>query len=107
MLPPLKPIAMKARLSWPTKPVCVRMYRLAALLDAGTGDADISWGCRAGRSRGYALVWISETGVRLYSSGQPGGALADRLPYQARLALGETLRLKVMLKMYVMRLGED
>ena len=40
---------------------------------------------------GTLLVWVGEAGVRLYSSGQPGGARADRLLYQARLALGTVL----------------
>ena len=56
---------------------------------------------------GTLLVWVGEAGVRLYSSGQPGGARADRLLYQARLALDETLRLKVVRKMYAMRFGEE
>src|SRR4026207_2468508 len=33
---------------------------------------------------GCPLVWVGEAGVRLYASGQPGGARADRLLYQAR-----------------------
>lgn len=56
---------------------------------------------------GTLLVWVGEAGVRLYSAGQPGGARADRLLYQARLALDETLRLKVVRKMYAMRFGEE
>lgn len=56
---------------------------------------------------GTLLVWVGEAGVRLYSSGQPGGARADRLLYQARLALDENLRLKVVRKMYAMRFGEE
>jgi CRISPR-associated protein Cas1 len=55
---------------------------------------------------GTLLVWVGEAGVRLYSAGQPGGARSDRLLYQARLALDETLRLKVVRKMYAMRFGE-
>jgi len=55
---------------------------------------------------GTLLVWVGEAGVRLYSSGQPGGARSDRLLYQARLALDETLRLKVVRKMYAVRFGE-
>ncbi len=35
---------------------------------------------------GTLLVWVGEAGVRLYASGQPGGARADRLLYQAKLA---------------------
>lgn len=55
---------------------------------------------------GTLLVWVGEAGVRLYSSGQPGGARSDRLLYQARLALDDDLRLKVVRKMYALRFGE-
>jgi CRISPR-associated protein Cas1 len=56
---------------------------------------------------GTLLVWVGEAGVRLYSAGQPGGARADRLLYQAKLALDEVLRLKVVRKMYAIRFGEE
>jgi CRISPR-associated protein Cas1 len=56
---------------------------------------------------GTLLVWVGEAGVRLYSAGQPGGARSDRLLYQAKLALDEELRLKVVRKMYAMRFGEE
>lgn len=55
---------------------------------------------------GTLLVWVGEGGVRLYASGQPGGARSDRLLYQARLALDDVLRLKVVRKMYEFRFGE-
>ncbi|WP_159561591.1 type I-E CRISPR-associated endonuclease Cas1e [Alcanivorax sp. S71-1-4] len=55
---------------------------------------------------GTLLVWVGESGVRLYASGQPGGARADRLLYQAKLALDDELRLKVVRKMYEVRFGE-
>ena len=55
---------------------------------------------------GTLLVWVGESGVRLYASGQPGGARADRLLYQAKLALDDDLRLKVVRKMYEVRFGE-
>jgi CRISPR-associated protein Cas1 len=55
---------------------------------------------------GCLLVWIGEAGVRLYASGQPGGARADRLLYQAKLALDDEARLKVVRKMYEMRFRE-
>jgi CRISP-associated protein Cas1 len=60
----------------------------------------------AGRT-GTLLVWVGEAGVRLYSAGQPGGARSDRLLYQAKLALDEVLRLKVVRKMYALRFGEE
>jgi len=56
---------------------------------------------------GCLLLWVGEAGVRLYAAGQPGGARADRLLYQARLALDPKLRLKVVRKMYAIRFGED
>lgn len=56
---------------------------------------------------GTLLVWVGEAGVRLYSAGQPGGARSDRLLYQARLALVDDLRLKVVRKMYALRFGEE
>jgi len=55
---------------------------------------------------GCLLVWVGEAGVRLYASGQPGGARADRLLYQAKLALDDAARLKVVRKMYEIRFGE-
>ena len=55
---------------------------------------------------GCLLVWVGESGVRFYSAGQPGGARADRLLYQARLALDDTARLKVVRKMYELRFKE-
>lgn len=56
---------------------------------------------------GCLLVWIGEAGVRLYASGQPGGARSDRLLYQAKLALDDTARLKVVRKMYALRFNEE
>lgn len=55
---------------------------------------------------GTLLIWVGEAGVRLYSVGQPGGARSDHLLYQAKLALDENLRLKVVRKMFELRFGE-
>jgi CRISPR-associated protein Cas1 len=55
---------------------------------------------------GCLLVWVGEGAVRLYSSGQPGGARADRLLYQARCALDEMARLNVVREMFRIRFGE-
>lgn len=55
---------------------------------------------------GCLLVWVGEGGVRMYSAGQPGGARADRLLYQAKLALDDAARLKVVRKMYELRFKE-
>jgi len=56
---------------------------------------------------GCLLIWVGEAGVRLYAAGQPGGARADRLLYQAKLALDDTARLKVVRHMYRMRFGDE
>jgi CRISP-associated protein Cas1 len=56
---------------------------------------------------GCLLVWVGEAGVRLYASGQPGGARADRLLYQAKLALDDGARLRVVRKMYALRFKEE
>ena len=56
---------------------------------------------------GCLLVWVGEGGTRVYSAGQPGGARADRLLYQARLALDDEPRLRVVRAMYKMRFGEE
>ncbi|MCS7081271.1 MAG: type I-E CRISPR-associated endonuclease Cas1e [Chloracidobacterium sp.] len=56
---------------------------------------------------GTLIIWCGEAGVRFYSAGQPGGARADKLLYQAKLALDETARLKVVRKMYALRFKEE
>src|SRR5690625_3478580 len=47
---------------------------------------------------GTLLVWVGEAGVRLYASGQPGGARADRLLFLARLSLDVKTRLILVSK---------
>lgn len=56
---------------------------------------------------GTLLIWVGEAGVRLYAAGQPGGARSDRLLYQARLALDDEARLRVVRRMYALRFGEE
>ncbi len=125
MLPPLKPIAMKERVSllfieYGEIDVIdgafvvidktgirtqIPVGSIACLmLEPGTR---VSHRAAALASRvGTLLVWVGEAGVRLYSAGQPGGARADRLLYQAKLALDDAARLKVVRKMYDIRFGE-
>lgn len=55
---------------------------------------------------GCLILWTGNGGVRLYSAGQPGGARADRLLYQAKLALDESTRIKVVRAMYEYRFKE-
>jgi CRISPR-associated protein Cas1 len=126
LLPPLKPIAIKERLSVlfiekghldvldgafvVVDKTGVRTHVpvggvACLMLEPGTrvSHAAIALAARVGT----LLVWVGEAGVRLYSSGQPGGARSDRLLYQAKLALDENLRLKVVRQMYSMRFGEE
>ncbi len=126
MLPPLKPIPIKERLSIlfiekghldvldgafvVVDKTGVRTHLpvggvACLMLEPGTR---VSHAAAALAARvGTLLVWVGEAGVRLYSSGQPGGARADRLLYQAKLALEPDLRLKVVRKMYALRFGEE
>jgi CRISPR-associated protein Cas1 len=125
MLPPLKPIQMKERVSL----VFIEYGQIdvidgafvvidkngvrthipigsiaCLMLEPGTrvSHAAAALAARAGT----LLVWVGEAGVRLYASGQPGGARADRLLYQAKLALDDVARLKVVRKMYELRFQE-
>jgi CRISPR-associated protein Cas1 len=74
------------------------------MLEPGTrvSHAAVALAARAGT----LLVWVGAAGVRLYAAGQPGGARADRLLHQARLALDPELRLKVVRAMFAARFGE-
>lgn len=126
MLPPLKPLAIKERLSV----IFVEKGALDVLDGAfvvvdkngvrthvpigGVSCLMLEPGTRISHAAavlaarvGTLLVWVGEAGVRLYSAGQPGGARSDKLLYQARLALDESLRLKVVRKMFALRFGQD
>lgn len=74
------------------------------MLEPGTrvSHAAVALAARAGT----LLIWVGEAGVRLYAAGQPGGARSDRLLYQARLALDDDARLRVVRRMYERRFGE-
>ncbi len=74
------------------------------LLEPGTRISHAA--VKLASTTGTLLIWVGEAGVRLYSVGQPGGARSDRLLYQAKLALDETLRLKVVRKMFELRFKE-
>jgi CRISP-associated protein Cas1 len=125
MLPPLKPIMMRERVS-----LMFIEYGQIDVLDGafvvidkngvrthipvgGVACIMLEPGTRVSHAAaalaarmGTLLVWVGEAGVRLYASGQPGGARADRLLYQAKLALDDVARLKVVRKMYELRFGE-
>lgn len=75
------------------------------MLEPGTrvSHAAVALAARAGT----LLIWVGEAGVRLYAAGQPGGARSNRLLYQARLALDDDARLRVVRRMYARRFGED
>jgi CRISPR-associated protein Cas1 len=126
LLPPLKPIPIKDRLSVlyiekgnldvldgafvVVDKTGVRTHIpvggvACLMLEPGTRVSHAA--CALAARVGTLLVWIGEAGVRLYSAGQPGGARADRLLYQAKLALDADLRLKVVRKMYALRFGEE
>jgi len=125
MLPPIKPLPMKERVS-----MIFIQYGQVDVLDGAFVVIDkngvrthipvgsvacimLEPGTRVSHAAirlaalvGTLLVWVGESGVRLYASGQPGGARSDRLLYQAKLALDDELRLKVVRKMYEVRFDE-
>lgn len=126
MLPPLKPIAMKERLSllFLEKGELNVLDGAFVLVDENGVRTHIPVGSVAclmlepgirvshaavalASRVGCLLVWVGEAGVRLYAAGQPGGARSDRLLYQARLALDDDARLKVVRKMYSIRFKEE
>lgn len=125
MLPNLKPIPLKERLSL--------LYVEKAQLDVQDGAfvaidkvgvrmhipigavacLILEPGCRVSHAAvclasktGCLLLWTGEAGVRLYSAGQPGGASGRKLLYQASLALDKTSRLNIVRKMYELRFLE-
>lgn len=125
MLPPVKPIAMKERVSMvfveygqidvrdgafvvidksgvrthiPIGSVACLMLEPGTRVSHRAAELAARVGC--------LLIWVGEAGVRLYASGQPGGARSDRLLYQAKLALDDQARLKVVRKMYELRFEE-
>lgn len=125
MLPPLRPVAIRDRASL----LFLERGRLDVLdgsfvlVDAGGVRTHIPLGgiaclmlepgIRVSHAAvvlaarvGTLLVWVGEAGVRLYAAGQPGGARSDRLLFQAKLALDDALRLKVVRRMYEIRFGE-
>lgn len=100
MLPPLKPIPMKARVSM----IFIQYGQIdvkdgafvvidkngerthipvgsvaCIMLEPGTRVSHMATVLAA--RVGTLLLWVGEGGVRVYSSGQPGGARADRLLY--------------------------
>lgn len=102
MLPPLKPITMKERVSMAfiekgqldvkdgafvvIDETGIRTHIpvgsiACIMLEPGTRVSHhaVALAARAGT----LLVLVGEAGVRLYASGQPGGARSDRLLYQA------------------------
>lgn len=107
LLPPLKPIPIKDRISIlfvekgnldvldgafvVVDKTGVRTHIpiggvACLMLEVGTriSHAAVNLAARVGT----LLVWIGEGGVRLYSAGQPGGARSDRLLYQAKACTG-------------------
>lgn len=126
MLPPLKPLPMKDRLSMIfldrgqvdvldgafvlLDKAGVRTHIpvgsvACIMLEPGTRVSHAA--VKLAATAGTLLVWVGEAGVRLYASGQPGGARSDRLLYQAKLALDDELRLKVVRKMFELRFDEE
>lgn len=74
------------------------------MLEPGTrtSHAAVALAARAGT----LLIWVGEAGVRLYATGQPGGARSDKLLWQCRMALDPDARLNIVRRMFQLRFGE-
>ena len=124
-LPPAKPIMLKERASMVFLQygeidvidgafVLINKKRIRTQIPIGsvacimleTGTRITHEAVKTAANVGCLLLWVADGGGRLYSAGQPGGARADRLLYQAKLALDDAARLKVVRAMYAMRFGE-
>ncbi|MDP6415632.1 MAG: subtype I-E CRISPR-associated endonuclease Cas1, partial [Gammaproteobacteria bacterium] len=118
MLPPLKPIPIKDRVSMVfiekgqidvIDGACVVVDKSGVrthipvgsiaclMLEPGTRISHMA--VKLAATVGTLIIWVGEAGVRFYAAGQPGGARSDRLLYQAKLALDDEARLKVVRKM--------
>ena len=100
MIPPLGPIMLKDRIS-----MIFLRYGHLDVIDGAFVLVDQN-GVRTHIPVGSVACIMLEPGIRLYSSGQPGGARSDKLLYQARLALDKELRLRVVQRMYELRFKE-
>jgi CRISP-associated protein Cas1 len=74
------------------------------MLEPGTRASHASISLAA--SAGTLLIWTGEAGVRLYATGQPGGARSHKLLWQCRLALDPDARLRIVRKMFSLRFHE-
>jgi CRISPR-associated protein Cas1 len=77
----------------------------AIMLEPGTRTSHAAVALAA--SAGTLLIWAGEASVRLYATGQPGGARSDKLLWQCRLALDPDARLKIVRKMFQTRFGDS
>jgi CRISP-associated protein Cas1 len=114
---------MTSRLARSTKTIAARSFSGMGFgggrpgTDIGSGPPDQHQAvaerlgaAEAGIEAGEECLRVShfgEAGVRLYSAGQPGGARSDKLLWQARLALHDAARLRIVREMYRRRFNED
>jgi len=76
------------------------------LLMLGPGTTITHAAIRSLADNGCTVLWVGESGVRLYAQGLGETRSAQRLLHQARLCSNPVLRLKVVRKMYEARFPE-
>lgn len=76
------------------------------LLMLGPGTTITHAAIRTLADNGCSVLWVGESGVRVYAQGLGETRSAQRLLHQARLCSSPTLRLKVVRKMYEMRFAD-
>lgn len=86
--------------------VAVPVANLAVLM-LGPGVSITHAAVRRLAESNCLVIWCGEENVRFYAQGMGGTRSASRLMHQARLASDEDLRMEVVRRMYLMRLGEE
>ncbi len=76
-----------------------------AVLMLGPGTTVTHAAIRALADNNCLVTWVGEQALRFYAQGMGGTRSSGSLLRQARLATEETLRLRVVLRMYHMRFG--
>lgn len=80
--------------------------RLACLM-LGPGTSISQDAIKACADAGCLVLWTGESGVRLYSAGQPGGASGAQILRQAEVLLDPQKRLRAARRLYAWMMGEE
>ncbi|MHB8365505.1 MAG: type I-E CRISPR-associated endonuclease Cas1e [Acidithiobacillus sp.] len=83
----------------------IPMDRLACLM-LGPGTSISQDAIKAFADAGCLVLWTGESGVRVYSAGQPGGASGAHILRQAEIILDPQKRLQAARRLYTRMMGD-